>query len=413
LIELCVVLIIVGLLTAAFFNYLNVTIKQKQQEDLRTNITDINTAITAFAKRNGGRLPCPAPDNIGPDDPAFGHETNCAGAATGTTVVNGRREGGTALKVRIGSLPTRDLNISDLAMLDPFGRRYSYAVTQALADNAGSDPSEGAIDVTDEKGNSILSSPGIARYVVFSHGLDGAGAVSLEGKSYKACATTSVDGGNCDNKDATFVATTVASTAANQSHYDDYLYYATVPPAPPLGGCPLYRAESGNAYQYFLTGGTRTISVPSGSHNQCNATKTVTPTPESFPAGYRFEIRFPSVAAAPKTASYGAIVDPADFKAICSWSEGAKGSCAQGTELPVMTKGQVSLTYTHSGNFAAGGCVYPGPPSATACSMVGIPFTEYAGVALMCGLDGQWHVEDNVIYQVPACVQTPGGDGAI
>lgn len=251
LIEICIVLIIAGLLTAAFARYADVSIKQKRAQDLKLNMAAVQDALATFENANG-RLPCPAPRDAPITDPTFGKEVSCNGAAhSGTTVVNGRIESAVPLKVRIGTLPIRDMDISSDMMLDPWMRRITYAVTEANTANAAA---AGGITVKDASGNSITSSPGIARYVLFSHGNDGAGGYSTEGKQFNACPAGGKEQENCDDKDATFIAMDRNDGEDPAQYYDDYLVYNVVATGS-SGACKLYRvkAERSNLRYAFDT----------------------------------------------------------------------------------------------------------------------------------------------------------------
>lgn len=229
LIEVATVIVIVGLLLVGFVRFIDVQSKQQRISNLKTGTADLDKAVADFVATNG-RLPCPAPVDLAPGDPAFGREVPCDGAAhAGTTEVDGRSEGGVPLKVRIGSIPTRTLAIADRMMLDPYYRRFTYAVTEALADvdatgNAkkANDPSGGAITIKDETGTVVTS---MADYVLFSHGKDGKGAYTLEGVQFQGCDSGSIDSENCDDANAVFATTIQTSEAANALHFDDYMLY--------------------------------------------------------------------------------------------------------------------------------------------------------------------------------------------
>lgn len=287
LIEICIVLIIAGLMTAAFVRFADVTLQQVRQQQLKTGITDLQTALTAFENKNG-RLPCAAPIDVPPTDPTYGRETACDGTAhSGTKVVNGRVEGGKPLKVRIGAIPTRDLDIADSAMLDPWSRRVTYAVTEA---NAADGQATGGITVTNAAGKSITSSPGNARYVLFSHGRDGAGAYSVEGKQFAACGNTK-DKENCDNQNAAFIAMD-RNDSVDAQHYDDYLAYNVTSATLGLDTtCKFHRVTGKRVGQFyswdFYSPGTAAGFHPPGG-SQLSAPAVIT-----YPSGTLFNVNIP------------------------------------------------------------------------------------------------------------------------
>jgi hypothetical protein len=143
----------------------------------------------------------------------------------------------------------RDLDIADNAMLDPWMRRLTYAVTEADTKDSSAD---GGITIVDGNGNSVTSKPGIARYVVFSHGLDGSGAYTNAGALYAACPPDTKESGNCDNKDATFIATDWNQNNKDTTQdYDDYLVFNVTPP-PSTNGCPFTNVTLGDTLNYKM-----------------------------------------------------------------------------------------------------------------------------------------------------------------
>lgn len=222
LIELCVVLIVSGLLLAAGLQAFNTYVKQQKISDTKNDITAIQAALNEYVQTNG-HYPCPAPIDATPETAGYGAAANCAVAATtGITEVAGR--GGR--KVRIGALPVRTLGLSESYMIDGWSRRYVYAVTQKLAvsTSATFSNSEGGITIKDASGNTV--SNGAAHYALISHGPDGKGAYSSEGGLFMPCAAEAgQDQTNCDKASAVFIVTENRVSAAGANHYDDFAAY--------------------------------------------------------------------------------------------------------------------------------------------------------------------------------------------
>jgi prepilin-type N-terminal cleavage/methylation domain-containing protein len=224
LIELCIVLIISGLLLTAGLRAFNIYLRQQQVSETKSNIAAIQEALDGYAQANG-HYPCPAPIDAAPDTAGYAAATNCAAAAgSGIAEVTGR--GGR--KVRIGAIPVRTLGLSDSYMTDGWSRRYTYAVTQKLATStpATFDNADGGITIRDAAGNAVVN--GTAHYALISHGPDGKGAYAAEGGLFMPCnAEPGQDQANCDNASAAFVVTASRATAAGNGHYDDFAAYGT------------------------------------------------------------------------------------------------------------------------------------------------------------------------------------------
>jgi prepilin-type N-terminal cleavage/methylation domain-containing protein len=223
LIELCIVLIISGLLLAAGLKAFNVYITRQRVEQTYNRLEEIKDALDDFVAANG-HYPCPSQIDAAPNTPGFGKVTDCDGAAPGgTSDVNGR--GGR--KVRIGGLPVRTLAISDSYSTDGWDHRFTYAVTRDLAQDAGTfNPQQGAITIDDINGNTVVA--GTAHYALISHGPDGKGAYATGGRLYAACASApGKDQNNCGSSSALFTASDDRSTANGVNHFDDFVLFET------------------------------------------------------------------------------------------------------------------------------------------------------------------------------------------
>jgi hypothetical protein len=134
--------------------------------------------------------------------------------------------------VVIGAIPTETLGLPRAAAEDAEGKFLTYAVTFTATDFSTYDSATGAIDVTDAKGSTIASEQ---MFLVLSHGADAKGGWSAKSR-FKAreCAgginnkagggpqIVSIDAGNCDENDASFVANDL-TLAAGGKHFDDQL----------------------------------------------------------------------------------------------------------------------------------------------------------------------------------------------
>ena len=115
LVELSVALVIVGLLLAAAMIPLSAQVDLRNIADTRRSLEQIKDAVIGFAQANG-RLPCPATGTIA---------TGAAGAGVESV-------SSSACSASFGVLPWATLGVSET---DAWGRRYSYAIAPAFADD--------------------------------------------------------------------------------------------------------------------------------------------------------------------------------------------------------------------------------------------------------------------------------------
>lgn len=138
-------------------------------------------------------------------------------------------------------LSLRDLNdysfqvvtASGSIFVDPWGRRFIYAVTEDMTDPAKtSTVSYGAINIATESGVSLVSPEGSASYVLLSAGENGAGAYNQQGALVTPCTAGQGDSTNCAASN-TFIAG-LRNLGAGVDYFDDVLYFAPMqkPPAP-------------------------------------------------------------------------------------------------------------------------------------------------------------------------------------
>jgi prepilin-type N-terminal cleavage/methylation domain-containing protein len=250
LLEMAIVIIIGGVLLSFLGTALLAYLKQSRIETTEFRLAKIQEAMTQYLSVNG-HYPCVANRNLGADDAQFGRmvTANCdvGGSFTGTNVTTGRA----GIRVRIGAVPTRTLNLPDEMIADAWGHKFTYAVTAPQATNLQYTADGGAISVIDGAGNSLVNPNSTAHYVVVSHGETGDGGYPVINATSPSvpCRTAALDGANCDNSDAIFRSTLVTSEATVANFYDDYVYFQgqtapvfTIPAgavmAFNLGACP-------------------------------------------------------------------------------------------------------------------------------------------------------------------------------
>ena len=204
IIEIALVLIVAGSMLAFLGSALLDFQKKKRINLTEYRLEKIRIGLDKYLTTRG-RLPCPAATNINPELANYGREVtavaggDCTGTAAGnravgniagTVLLNGARAippDNAVNRVRIGSVPVRDLDLSDEMMVDGWGARFTYAVTinQATVDRFSAPeirylPNAGAIDIVG-LGGSIFPAAlaNSAHYAVVSHGADQQGAVNI------------------------------------------------------------------------------------------------------------------------------------------------------------------------------------------------------------------------------------------
>ena len=166
LVEIAVVLVIVGLLVGSFIGTFVSRVDATRRDNTKSELLDIKQVLIAYAFSQGANVYLPCPDT---DDPPDGSENRLAGACT---------PGGA-----LGTLPWITLG---LGREDSWATHYRYWVNDAYAINAGfnltSDDAGGGnarvrTRVNDAPADIVTN----AVAVIFSHGKNRLGGVSVEG----------------------------------------------------------------------------------------------------------------------------------------------------------------------------------------------------------------------------------------
>ncbi|WP_273430601.1 type II secretion system protein [Chitinibacter tainanensis] len=201
LVEMAMVLVILGLMIGGFLGPLTETMEAQRIRQAKREMAEAKEAILGFMIKNQ-RFPCPADPTVAESDATSGTEKTPS--ATGCA----RTE---------GALPWKDLG---LKQLDPWGRRYSYAVAPRLAATSFSStgsvcaapvPSSGAsfnwcspttIQIKTSSSTADVA-PNVAA-VVISHGKNGLGGYDQGGTQISGATNDELE--NADN-DTVFIQT--------------------------------------------------------------------------------------------------------------------------------------------------------------------------------------------------------------
>lgn len=256
IIEIALVLIVAGSMLAFLGSALLDFQKKKRVDLTEYRLEKIRVGLDKYLTEKG-RLPCPASFLAAPGTGAFGREVtdttfgtggDCTGTAAGnrttgniagTILVDGARivaPDSLLNRVRIGSVPVRDLDLTDETMVDGWGNRFTYAVTinQATVDITAAPPIRyapdgGAIDIVG-LGGSILPTLGTAHYAVISHGEDQMGANNIMGVAPLVSipcvdVAANIQRENCVN-DVNTAATFLETMHRDDGNYDDFIAYS-------------------------------------------------------------------------------------------------------------------------------------------------------------------------------------------
>lgn len=236
LIAMAFLILVLGFVgTTAIYLYENYAVVEDDQTSI-DNSREIQNAIMAFVNKEG-RYPCPAPLNAKIDTALYGKEissSQCLGGGLGSGTFRALGRGGEA--VRIGSIPTRSLNISDKLMVDGYGKRYVYAVTERMA-TPGTNPKseQGVISVTNDDNHHMTSSEGNAIFALISYGADDRGAYDIDGNLIMPCKAGTTAGNNCkfqtaSDTEATFMTTLSKSYGSEDHNFEhNFAFYANDP----------------------------------------------------------------------------------------------------------------------------------------------------------------------------------------
>ncbi len=247
LIELTIVIVVMGVLVSGALAYLTSFELKSQNTSIKQRLDTLKIAIETHIDQFGS-LPCPSSLTALPGTQAFSTPTNCEDqtVAIGQCAIDGAYciQGGriketedTAIKkpmrVRVGAIPARAINVPYDLTYDSWKNRIVYAVTEELAAKPGAYyQGEGGIGIIDESGNSFITPEKTAAYVILSHGIDASGGITLTGgKESRPCpGINTLDGENCDYKlnveDAVF-RVGFFSNQQGQNRYDDLVIYDT------------------------------------------------------------------------------------------------------------------------------------------------------------------------------------------
>lgn len=264
LVELSIVIIIVGLLTAGGLAVGSSMIERAAYIDTQKLISQLQQTLRDYYVVNG-RLPCVARLNDTPGSGTFGTEITTCLTSTATPGDTERDDTGNPA-VRIGMVPVRTLGLPDSAAQDKYGNRIIYAVTEMLTSAADFGSQLGGITVKDASGNDILTD---AVYFLGSTGRDRKGGYAYQTASIPtACGSSdNLDVLNCTLTTADFRDAPYNNGDVENRFFDDITSWAPKFhfTATDTESNSLWAASGNNIYSVGTDGNTSTTNVGIGT----------------------------------------------------------------------------------------------------------------------------------------------------
>lgn len=205
LLQMAFAMIVLGLLTVSFIQIYNI---YKMQQDYIKTQEGVASAVQKLQtyKQSHGYYPCPAP-NVARGDLGYGSVSACDGSIAAGTCAGGicvqastRGALGT-IKVRVGVIPFRELQMDEKDTFDAYGSRLTYALTEDMGKETTFNLQKGGIEIVNEAGQPLTDPPKSAAFLVLSHGPNKIGAyAALTGAQPVPCPAgtpNQLDAENC------------------------------------------------------------------------------------------------------------------------------------------------------------------------------------------------------------------------
>ena len=246
LIQMALALMVIGVLLAGFLGIYT----QYQTEEKATKTVDrVNNALQAIQKYRNvyGSLPCPAPMNVNRTNATYGIASNynrylpagtlpvvAGDCAEGICIEQNTRAdlpGSPVLRVRVGAIPFRDMQLDESNTYDAYGSRLWYTVTEDMCNLTTFNETRGAINIVNDQGETQTTPANSAAFLIISPGINKIGGYGLEGILSVPCAG-SLDSENCRDVSVATSAMTAATyrtqfvqDATLATSYDDVVEF--------------------------------------------------------------------------------------------------------------------------------------------------------------------------------------------
>lgn len=244
LIEMSLSLLIVGLIFASGANYYSLYQKREDARITSESITAVTAKLSEFRNING-RYPAPASLTLQRGDADYGRENKTV--CTDVAKVPGTCQNGvciksntrtiagtpTVLRVCMGTIPFRQLNLDENQAFDAYGSRLVYAVTESMTNDITFKGDQGGIEILKATGtDSALSVPASAHFIVISPGPNRAGGYTADAVQMPCPAAGSDENANCNTAAPAVFRAAQTSTANNTAQFDDTVNYFIKDPVP-------------------------------------------------------------------------------------------------------------------------------------------------------------------------------------
>lgn len=244
LIELAIVIIITGLLFIPLVRAYYIYEKGKKVQETK-NAVILAKSLISYYKGTTPLYPCPADASLLKTDPMYGISqcgyniglnTGDCTTGGGLCVIPGERNISPLSNVIVGSIPTTTIKqllgnsipFAESDLIDAWGNRIMYAVSQDLTSPWTYNFNRGVIGALDEFGRPTAGIQNDAHYAVFSPGRDQRGGFNDYGNLKFPCNTSvnSKDFENCDNANGVFVqAKGYYLDTGGDTYYDDDIFF--------------------------------------------------------------------------------------------------------------------------------------------------------------------------------------------
>jgi prepilin-type N-terminal cleavage/methylation domain-containing protein len=208
LVEISISIIVIGLLIAPLFRLYDTYLVEKSIRETQMALQSVVSEMEAYRDIQGS-YPCPAPMTAARTSATNGAAMNaddCSAAYFASIPqVVGECLDGICLKssvrvgasdIIVGTVPFRNLQMTEKDVLDGYGNRLLYAVTQSLTDITTFNSEEGGVSIIDTAGNELVPNND-TMFLLLSYGSSRDGAYNKNGLQGQACPTSGPETDNC------------------------------------------------------------------------------------------------------------------------------------------------------------------------------------------------------------------------
>lgn len=234
LIELCIVILIVGLLTSALLSFSYGINEKRKKDSTDKEMLQIVDALEVFYSKNN-YLPCPSPIAPALDSTNIKYTSVDCNLEdfeiqqNNPLIISKYSVGEEEKAVYLGNLPVKQLNLNPSFYHDAWGTAYVYTVSKNYISNQHQANDPGAVEILLD-GQSILTPESSAIFSLISYGENGFTGCQQElikhEKCYgvKSCEEQYIEYENCNN-DHIFNLSDISN--AENNYFNDVILYKT------------------------------------------------------------------------------------------------------------------------------------------------------------------------------------------